>query len=296
MYFINDLYQFYRNRFFIELKKNRFIAFDYLISIFFFFIASSFIVKLLLKLRLLKNIYKIKDLDLRIRAHENEELDNLSLSGKPLHSALNSLQWVNSFFGNHRQLANAIIHYYTNVNISKTLRIVDIGCGGGDSIYYLYHKLKAKNISSTYIGIDGNAQSIAYAKAKYHTIKSIQFKTSNIINSKFSVPECDILISSHFIYHYRNEELVAFLKKTKQTSINHIIFSELERSKISYWLFKVFNRIFPISNIAKRDGLLAIKRSFTKPELENIIQKSGITNYKIHKKKWFRMLTTIDLQ
>jgi len=47
--------------------------------------------------------------------------------------------------------------------------------------------------------------------------------------------------------------------------------------------------------MAKKDGLLAIQRAFTKKELEMIIQQGNVQSYIVKKKPFFRMIATLDL-
>lgn len=229
------------------------------------------------------------------RLYKKEQLDNLSLSGKSLHKTLVSLKWINSLFGNHRLLKNSVLDYCVANPDQESFRIIDLGCGGGDSMFSISKALRKKNINVSLTGIDGNPQSIAFAQSKNTLGYNFNFITADILSPDFSIPDTDILISSHFIYHFKDEDLILFLKKIQQKSIKHIIFSELYRSKIAYYLFKFFNIISPISSIAKKDGLIAIQRAFTIQELRMILKKSHLKNVTIHKKPWFRTLIKIDL-
>ncbi|WP_158594482.1 methyltransferase domain-containing protein [Aquimarina sp. AD1] len=234
-------------------------------------------------------------MNLRIRLHTKEQLDNLSLSGKKLSKVLISLKLINKLFGNHKQLAKSTLDYCIKNPQKKPIRIVDIGCGGGDSIYNVFSKLNNNGIQGNFLGIDGNPQTINHANSLYAKEDQIQFEIGDILDPAFIIPDCDIIISSHFIYHFEDEELIKFIKRIQEKGIKHIIFSELKRSKIAYFLFKYSSIFLPISKLAKQDGLIAIQRAFTINELENIINKSDVKKYTVHKKTWFRTLTKIDL-
>jgi len=234
-------------------------------------------------------------LNFSARLHTKERLDDLSLSGKPLLEALSSLKLINTFFGNHIQLTKSILKYCDTHSEDNVLRVVDLGCGGGDTIYYISKKLSQKGIKASFIGIDGNPESTRHATSTYAHEENLSFITDDILDSKFAIPECDLIISSHFIYHFKDDELVQFIKQAKQKNIKKIIFSELKRSKVAFYLFKFSNIMLPISGIAKKDGLLAIRRAFTIEELRAILNKSTATAFNIDKKNWFRTLTKIDL-
>lgn len=234
-------------------------------------------------------------MNLKVRLRTREQLDNLSLTGKTLIETLDSLRFINSFLGNHKQLSDAILNYCKTLSHSKRIHIIDIGCGGGDCIFYISKKLKKNKIEASFTGIDGNSQSITYAKHNNPDSTNINFFCANIILPDFVLPDCDILISSHFMYHFSDNELSTFLKKLKFKKVNYIIFSELYRSKIAYYTFKTIRFILPISKMAKKDGLIAIQRAFLISELKKIIDDSTIKNYSIVKKPFFRIITQITL-
>lgn len=228
------------------------------------------------------------------RSYNREALDNLSLSGQTLKDTLSSLQFINSLFGNHRQMAKAVLDYCNQFPDKKIISIVDLGCGGGDLIHHISRKLKKRGIKARFLGIDGNPDTIMLAKSKNPLANNMDFRVADILDSDFSIPDCEILISSHFIYHFEDKNLVRFLNKIKEQGISYTIFSELFRSKLAYWLFRITKEILPISKMAKKDGLLAIQRAYTLSELDKILQKSQLNQYTIEKKLWFRSLTKIS--
>ncbi|WP_271784058.1 methyltransferase domain-containing protein [Aquimarina algiphila] len=228
-----------------------------------------------------------------VRLHTSEQLDNLSLSGKALNTTLRSLGVINRFLGNHQQLNKAVVHYTKTYPSTKKIHILDLGCGGGDCILKISKKLKKIGIAASFKGIDGNPESVAYALQNNPDPLSIDYSTADILSKKFIIPDCDLLISSHFIYHFKNEDLIDFLKKIKSKKVKHVIFSELYRSKVAYYIFKRISSILPISDMAKKDGLIAIQRAFTVKELKEIIENSGIKKYSIIKKPFFRMIVKI---
>ncbi len=229
-----------------------------------------------------------------IRLHTPEQLDDLTLHGSTLKKTLNSLKLINILLGNHKQLGKAVLNYCKKNKNKKEFRIIDLGCGGGDTIRYISKLLKHHNIRATFMGIDGNPASIAYAVEQTTEINNINFITANIIYKNFKIPDCDILISSHFIYHFDDSDLTDFLKKVHAKKIKHIIFSELYRNKMAYYLFRILSVALPISDIAKKDGMLAIQRAFSIEELTDIIQNSNIKKFKISRKPFFRTITEIN--
>ncbi|HMX37321.1 MAG TPA: hypothetical protein PKA94_08550, partial [Ferruginibacter sp.] len=99
--------------------------------------------------------------------------------------------------------------------------------------------------------------------------------------------------SSHFIYHFPEEALVSFLLKNRAAVSTAFICNELERSSVALRLFSWFAFLFPISRMARQDGQLAIRRSFTKKEWIALFEKAGIAHYRIRRVPLFRLQVII---
>lgn len=232
-------------------------------------------------------------MNLKNRLLQKEQLDNLSLSGKTLEQTLKSLSLINGIFGNHRYLAKSVLNYCKENNFEK-IKIIDLGCGIGDSMNYLHSELSKKGIRSTMIGIDGNPSTVEFATQKFGN-SELQFITQDILDPNFEIPDCNLLISSHFIYHFNDNELQSFLLKIKQNNCKEIILSELRRNHFAYILFSMASLVLPISKLAKEDGLIAIRRAFTIEEITTILKPLKFNNYSIQKKPWFRMIVNISI-
>jgi 2-polyprenyl-3-methyl-5-hydroxy-6-metoxy-1,4-benzoquinol methylase len=228
---------------------------------------------------------------MKMRSSENEKLDDLNLHGETLHKALQSLEWVNRWFGNRRSVIKAIHRIYKKE--AKPLRIIDLGCGGGDLALAVAGSLRQHKIECTITGIDGNANTLTYAQKKCEAFPEITFLQADILSKEFSIQPCDILISSHFIYHFKSDALADFLRNNLSAISTAFIFSELKRNRLAMRIFKFSSFLLPISKLAKEDGLLAIKRSFSEKEWHSILQQAGIDTYRLQSVLLFRILLTI---
>ena len=227
------------------------------------------------------------------RSLEQEQMDNLDLSGKALHDTLDGLSVINRFLGNTNATSKAVQAEIKASN--KPLTIIDLGCGGGDNLLSIAKWCEQQGIAINLIGIDGNQNILDYA-AKQNTSKiDIQYTQADILAEDFLLPVCDLLISSHFMYHFSDTQLIGFLKKSKDRVQKKMIFSELSRSTIAYSLFKIGGPFMPFSKMVKEDGLRAIRRSFRQDELEHVFEQAGLSDYRIEWKWAFRYLISVSV-
>jgi 2-polyprenyl-3-methyl-5-hydroxy-6-metoxy-1,4-benzoquinol methylase len=211
--------------------------------------------------------------DLSVRYTGFEIIDSPKFSGKEMGRVLQHLKWVNSKLGNHRNTLNALLKIIPKD--IQNLHIVDIGCGGGDLVCFLSTEFKKRNIPVHFTGIDFNPNITAHAAEVVCHHNNIQFVTADVLSQKFELPECDILVSSHFVYRFTDEGLIAFIERWQRKINIGIVFSELRRSRVSYILFRSFGSMLFNSEVTVKDGLTAIRRSFRVRELRQILKKYG---------------------
>lgn len=228
---------------------------------------------------------------MNIRSLEQEKLDNLHLHGESLNKALKSLAWVNKWLGNHNAVIRSLLSIHKRTN--EPVSIIDLGCGGGDTILALAKQLRKNKIAFFITGIDGNKNSLQFAQTSCAGFNEIKFMQADILSDDFEISPCDILISSHFMYHFTEDGFLRFLNKYLPFVSTGIICSELERSRFAIFVFSFTRFILPISRMAKQDGLLALKRSFTKKEWFSILDNTTIKTFKLRSVPVFRVLLII---
>lgn len=230
---------------------------------------------------------------LKHRIHQSEQLDNLGLDGTALRDTLNELTRINRLIGNTSAVCKAVLRMIPKDALAP-IRIIDLGCGGGDILIAVGNYLHKHKVPATLLGLEGNPHSVAYAQKQATTMASVRFQTADILSPAFQCPDCDIVISSHFLYHFSDEALGNFLHDNRSYVRIGWIISELQRSVLSYRMFQLLSPFFGLNPISRADGLLAIRRAFHRRDLESIFSTANIHAYSI---KWlwsFRYLITLN--
>ena len=69
-----------------------------------------------------------------------------------------------------------------------------------------------------------------------------------------------------------------------------VVINDLERSPIAYYLFKAFSFFFIKTEIAKKDGLLSVRRAFKMRELQDFSKQVKNATHHIRWKWAFRYI------
>jgi 2-polyprenyl-3-methyl-5-hydroxy-6-metoxy-1,4-benzoquinol methylase len=152
--------------------------------------------------------------------------------------------------------------------------ILDVGCGGGQLTIQLAKKYPNARVK----GIDLSSDAIAFAKNQLkHESPSVQVE--------FSVPptaqleglhhEFDIVTSTLVCHHLTDDDIVDFLKRSVLVAKKAVIINDLHRHPLASLGFFILTPFFR-NRLIYHDGLLSIKRAFTRTDWENYLCLAGI--------------------
>jgi 2-polyprenyl-3-methyl-5-hydroxy-6-metoxy-1,4-benzoquinol methylase len=223
------------------------------------------------------------DMNWKSRSREAEEMDDLELSGDRLIQTLEDLSKVHRWLGGHHQLIGIMDEL---IAIDPTIRrLVDFGCGGGDSLNTIYNWSQANGKAIQLMGLDANASIIAYAEQKAEK-RSIKFFTGNIFTSSDLevFKDSDVAVFSLFLHHFSDEEILGIFRRCADLGFRYVIVTDLQRSVWAYRLFNIGTYLFPFSEMARDDGLRSIRKGFRGDELRALFEQSPYA--KIHKMNW----------
>ncbi len=222
-------------------------------------------------------------------------MDDLSLEAVALQQALNEVTLVNRILGGHKVTLEGLNYFFKRFP-QEQYTIVDMGCGDGASLRTVAQYCRKNEITVSLTGYDLNPVSIELARRKSVDYPEIQFQVQDILKLEAGSFSCDILITVLTMHHFTNAEIETFLNQFLQLTRLGVVINDLQRSRLAYVLFQVFSLIFMRSKIARHDGLISIKRSFTKKEILTFNQKLPVNEYKVRWRWAFRYLWILKKQ
>lgn len=222
----------------------------------------------------------------KYRSEEEEIMDDLDYKGPILHDALDKLAKINQWLGGNRVTINGLKKALKNHPKNEPLTIVDLGCGGGDILRAISRYGKREGYQFKLIGIDANQHTINYAKESSKSYHNIEFKAIDIFSEAFNQLDYDIVLTTLFLHHFKEDELVSFLKPALEKASLGIVVNDLHRHKLAYYLFKALCITIKNKTIIE-DGLTSVLRGFKRGELETISRQLK-ADYQIRWKWAFR--------
>jgi SAM-dependent methyltransferase len=230
------------------------------------------------------------------RSYQAELLDADDIPQDLLFQNLRELDIVNHYLGGH-QITFAglkkLLPKNLNRNTNKTISIVDIGCGSGDTLVQIAKWAKKQGISVQLIGVDLKADVIIYAKEHCKDYDNIQFIETDYRDIEKHLPQIpDIFICSLFCHHLTEQQLFPLLQFMQAKSRIGFIINDLHRNILAYFGIKLLTILGNGSILVRNDAPLSVWRGFHKTELIEILQEAKITNFEVQWQWAFRYLVT----
>ncbi len=214
----------------------------------------------------------------KYRTKQVELMDDFTMTGELLVKTLDQLASINKWLGGNSITLNGLKKLLKNEAKNRPITIIDLGCGNGDMLRKVADYGKKESYHFKLIGIDANKYTVNYAKKLSENYTEISYLQQDVFSSEFKKMSYDIVLSTLFLHHFTEEEIMDLLSSVLKKSTLGIIVNDLHRHPMAYYLFKLL--CLTIQNpMVKQDGLISILRGFKKEDLQKISkQLNGISN------------------
>ncbi|SMD35371.1 Methyltransferase domain-containing protein [Reichenbachiella faecimaris] len=214
------------------------------------------------------------------RSLKEEIMDDFFCHGEVVDQTLRELNQINTYLGGDQLSLNAVKKLMAK-NPKQLYEIVDLGCGGGDTLKLFSKWAKKNNQNLKLTGIDANGYIVDYAKRNCRKHSNISFSSENILGERFRESMFDIAHASLFFHHLQEEEIVELLKQILGQVSLGIVINDLHRHWVSYLFTKHLITNWSKSEMVQYDSVLSVERSFVREELENYLKMADIKNYSL---------------
>lgn len=220
-----------------------------------------------------------------------EIMDDLDCKGKVVNQTLRELEFINRTLGGN-QITVSGVRFLIKKNSKQSLKVVDLGCGGGDMLHLLANDFGKKNLTAEFIGIDANPHIIEFATNHINN-RHIRFLAVNILSPEFRTQTFDIALATLFFHHFSSEQLSYILRQLYVQARAGIVINDLHRHPLAYYSIKLLTKLFSKSAMVKFDAPLSVLRGFSRKELEQILEGAGIKSYSLSWRWAFRWKVVI---
>lgn len=219
----------------------------------------------------------------KFRSDDKELLDQEEIPSADLYQNLRELDFINHWLGGYNISFDALKKV---IKPGKSYILVDIGCGGGDTLKRIHRWNKNAGYQLDLYGVDIKPVCITYAEEnlKNTAVKLICDDYRHIFNH---LKQVDIIHACLFCHHLAESQLVELVRFALENR-SVLVINDLERNPLAYYSIQWLTRLFSKSYLVKNDAPLSVLRGFKKTEWKAILQKAGAVKYSVRNKWAFR--------
>ena len=222
-------------------------------------------------------------IDTTHRSDAPEIMDDFAMEGEILRDALDKIASINRLLGGNKVTLDGVKKLIATKPADYVFRITDIGCGNGDMLRALADYGSEHQVKFILKGIDANNFTISHARNLSAAYENISYDCIDIFDDKNE--ECDIMLCTLTLHHFKDQEIVGFLANYLKLAIVGIVINDLHRSALAYYLFTALCFVFGLNHMSKQDGLVSILRGFKREDLALYSKQLQLKNCSI-KWKW----------
>ena len=153
-----------------------------------------------------------------------------------------------------------------------TLRILDVGCGGGDALARIARWARSRSVSVELTGIDLNPLATRVARERYSGA-DIRWLTGDALAYDGTA---DVVLSSLLTHHLATTDVISFLRWMETTARMGWFVNDLHRSARAASLFATLARTLRWHRFVQHDGPVSFARSFARGDWDRMLADAGV--------------------
>lgn len=224
-------------------------------------------------------------MEIKYRSYQAEMLDDDNIPADLLRKNLEELAFINQWLGGHRVSVAGLKKLLADKN--QLYHVMDIGCGGGDTLKHLAIWAKKNDYKIEFIGLDIKEDAINFARESCANFPNIKFICQDYQNIPSLDLKIDIFIAALFCHHFDEQQIKNLTTIIANSCSKGFFINDLHRHWFAYGSIKILTKIFSKSVLVKNDAPLSVKRGFLRKEWIAIL---GDFNVNVEWKWAFRHL------
>ena len=174
---------------------------------------------------------------------------------------------VNGLFSGWRRIYRQWIR--PQLDAGRPTTLLDIGFGGGDISRALTRWAARDRLILHTTAIDPDERALRHVRRSPPA--GVRFEQASSADLVARGDRYDLVISNHLLHHLEPGELAALLADSRALARRLVVHNDLSRGRASYGFYAVATLPFARRSFIHQDGLLSIRRSYRRPELQAVV-------------------------
>jgi ubiquinone/menaquinone biosynthesis C-methylase UbiE len=217
------------------------------------------------------------------RSYKPERLDTGDYTLEEYEKWQVEMKRINRFLGDTKVLRRSLLNEIER-ETKESFSVLDVGAGSGE----LLREVEKWAKNTFLVGAELNEE--ATRSIKKNKIQSVQ---CNALELPFADDSFDYAISSLFLHHLDDEQVIRFLVEMNRVARKKFFVIDLHRHPVAYFLYKIFSPLF-LQRFTQEDGALSILKSFQPDELKELAGRANLKNAEVKRRAVFRLVLSCE--
>lgn len=217
--------------------------------------------------------------DLSTRLEAEEWMDDFSITDERFTRALRDLRQINRLLGG-LSATDAVLDPLLRRH--EQLRLIDLGCGGGDHLVHLARRGVRFDCSMELVGLDANPVTVGHARAHLDrrlssTLRSqVRVDVGDALDLPYDEDAFDVAHAALFLHHLHGDEAVQLLDEMQRIGRCGLLINDLHRHSLAYVGIWALSRALRMAPMVQHDGPMSVRRGFRRHDLEALADEAGL--------------------
>lgn len=214
--------------------------------------------------------------DFSQRSTEREIMDGGEYTVEEAQGAYRDLRRVNRYLGGRAALLGHLMSLIATCS-SRPVTILDIGTGSADIPQAVVRMARKRAIAVRIVALDANPLALEMARQEITAFPEISLVRADAFHLPFPDQSFDLVMTSEFLHHLATEDAVVFLHRLHGMARVAFVINDLRRHPIPYYSFWLLSHLFTRNRLIRNDGLISIRRGFTRRDVDELKRRSGLS-------------------
>ena len=173
----------------------------------------------------------------------------------------------------------------------ESLCLLDVATGGGDVAIALARQARRDGVELHIEGCDISATALRFAEEQARCADVTAHFFEQDVLAEPLPRHYDIIVSTLFLHHLSDAQIVTLLR-TLAAHAQHVVISDLLRSRTGYSLAYLGTRLLSTSRVVHVDGLKSVRAALTLSEAQALASGAGLADARFERHWPSRFLLT----
>jgi 2-polyprenyl-3-methyl-5-hydroxy-6-metoxy-1,4-benzoquinol methylase len=210
---------------------------------------------------------------LRHRSHAKECIDDPQVDAGTLRQTYLQVKQINIYTLGYWPTMSAIKYFLARYPPVGKIKVLDIGCGDGETLRRIDAYARARHCPVALTGIDLNREVVLSARDLSGA--GINFIHGDI----FSIGQdesYDLIINSLTMHHLSDQQIIKLMQWMSLHAQKGWFVSDLHRHYIAYYFIKCFDKLCGFNHLVCHDAPLSVARGFRRNEWIDLLNQAGL--------------------